>query len=420
MSVTEKPFSLIQMVLMGLQQLSPYSYYLNDLVIIICIFLLLLAVYKRDSFIAEIAPTLQISLGVLGTLLGIVMGLSLVNESNFEQSIPIFFNQLVAAFITGIIGFLSAFLVKSFSKPKSEPVSSNITPTDIYQILKEIRDQNFEQTTLLSNMLKRLQASQPFLTEFKQTLIAQDEISQHIKQSCTTLQEIAQHTQSIPQTMQQVLQPVPGLRQQLADMQHYLLTFQQLHQQAGETFPFIEKNLDDLMQGMQREIQRNLEILEISLETQLDMAEVALETQLEGFHELQKHFTELASQLRRNTETISEDIELPPTVPPADFKPNTPNYGEILQDRAYTFMDLGRYQEAIDLFEQAIEFNPEEFSLFYNQACCYALQGQVEPAIVALQQAISLNVECREMARTDSDFDNLRYDARVQSLLEIG
>jgi hypothetical protein len=47
------------------------------------------------------------------------------------------------------------------------------------------------------------------------------------------------------------------------------------------------------------------------------------------------------------------------------------------------------------------------------------LHSQVDLAIENLQKAINLNPdECREMAKTDSDFDSLRSDERFQTLIQ--
>jgi hypothetical protein len=53
----------------------------------------------------------------------------------------------------------------------------------------------------------------------------------------------------------------------------------------------------------------------------------------------------------------------------------------------------------------------------YNQARYYGLQGQIELAIATLKQAIDLDLECREKAKTDADFDRVRSDDRFQALL---
>lgn len=56
---------------------------------------------------------------------------------------------------------------------------------------------------------------------------------------------------------------------------------------------------------------------------------------------------------------------------------------------------------------------------FYNKACCYALQGNVEQAIENLQQAINLSPDkCREAAKADSAFDSIREDERFQALIQ--
>ncbi|MGA1410906.1 MAG: tetratricopeptide repeat protein, partial [Prochlorotrichaceae cyanobacterium] len=59
-------------------------------------------------------------------------------------------------------------------------------------------------------------------------------------------------------------------------------------------------------------------------------------------------------------------------------------------------------------------------SVWYNKACCYALQNLLEPALTYLQQAIKLNPEkYRDMARSDSDFDNIRKSDRFQALINV-
>ncbi|NEP14382.1 MAG: tetratricopeptide repeat protein [Symploca sp. SIO2C1] len=80
---------------------------------------------------------------------------------------------------------------------------------------------------------------------------------------------------------------------------------------------------------------------------------------------------------------------------------------------------LRRIEDAIASYDKAIEFNPDDDAAWYNKACFYALQNNCDLAIENLQQAIHLNPdEYREMAKTDSDFDNLRSDTRFQALIQ--
>ena len=78
---------------------------------------------------------------------------------------------------------------------------------------------------------------------------------------------------------------------------------------------------------------------------------------------------------------------------------------------------LGRYDDAIASFDEALMLKPNDEGVFYNRACCYGWQGQVELAIATLKQAIDLDPKYREMAETDADFERVRSDDRFQALM---
>ncbi|OCQ89762.1 prenyltransferase [Nostoc sp. MBR 210] len=87
--------------------------------------------------------------------------------------------------------------------------------------------------------------------------------------------------------------------------------------------------------------------------------------------------------------------------------------------RGYVLENLGRNEEAIASYDKALEFKPDYHEAWYNKACYYALQCNIEQTLENLQQAINLNPdEYRESAKTDSDFDNIRHDKRFQALIQ--
>ncbi|MEQ8383383.1 MAG: tetratricopeptide repeat protein [Coleofasciculus sp. A1-SPW-01] len=87
--------------------------------------------------------------------------------------------------------------------------------------------------------------------------------------------------------------------------------------------------------------------------------------------------------------------------------------------RGLAFYDLGRLEEAITSFEEATKIKPNNADNFYSKACCYALQNKIDLAVESLKQAIKLNPEeYREIAKTDSAFDNLRGDNQFQALIQ--
>ncbi|MEQ9373454.1 MAG: tetratricopeptide repeat protein [Coleofasciculus chthonoplastes F3-SA18-01] len=96
-----------------------------------------------------------------------------------------------------------------------------------------------------------------------------------------------------------------------------------------------------------------------------------------------------------------------------------PDQDEAWNNRGIALRKLGRLEEAIISCNKALEIKPDYDNAFYNKACYLALQNQINLALENLQQAIALNSdEYREMAKTDSDFDNLRHDPRFQALIQ--
>jgi tetratricopeptide (TPR) repeat protein len=96
-----------------------------------------------------------------------------------------------------------------------------------------------------------------------------------------------------------------------------------------------------------------------------------------------------------------------------------PDYYEAWDSRGYTLAKVGRYPEAIASFDKALEIAPTHANAVYNKATSYAFQADVEPAIELLQQAIVLDPKYREMAKMDSDFDQIRADRRFRELTEL-
>ncbi|MGJ3251220.1 MAG: tetratricopeptide repeat protein [Elainellaceae cyanobacterium] len=78
---------------------------------------------------------------------------------------------------------------------------------------------------------------------------------------------------------------------------------------------------------------------------------------------------------------------------------------------------LQRFEEAISSYDRAIDIQPDDYRAWYAKARCYALWGKADDAIDSLRHAIELDAACREKAKTDSDFDAIRDDARFKALI---
>ena len=96
-----------------------------------------------------------------------------------------------------------------------------------------------------------------------------------------------------------------------------------------------------------------------------------------------------------------------------------PDDHQAWYNRGNALRNVGRLEEAVASYDQALNFKPDDYAAWYNKACSYALQGNIEQAIENLQQAINLSPDkYREMAKTDSDFDNIREDERFGALIQ--
>ncbi|MFB2938792.1 tetratricopeptide repeat protein [Aerosakkonemataceae cyanobacterium BLCC-F154] len=99
-----------------------------------------------------------------------------------------------------------------------------------------------------------------------------------------------------------------------------------------------------------------------------------------------------------------------------EFKPDD---HEAWHNRGVALVNLGKWEEAIDSYDKAIELKPDDHKAFYSKACCYALQNNANLAIQNLEQAINLNTdEYQKMAKTDTNFDSIRNDAGFQALMQ--
>ena len=408
--------SIIKTITITLQYLN--LYYIADVFLIVSFILFFIAIYKR----IQIFSSLLTGLGIFITILIMFISISKFNTDTIKM--PDLLNGLGIALIFGFINLSLVWILRLINNRRTiKSENSEITPTAIYLTLRELSTyNNVTQKPLLTNIFEQLRLIQEntqriieihgidvsqeldLLKSIKNALIDEDSLIKQIKVEITNgfnklfneldnkfdksdIEKIRKGLQSIINKINTVSDT--ELAKSLQEIQPYLKNLQQLHNQANDSFPKIEQNLTELTHGMQQVLQNNLELLKDSMETQLDMAEVSVENNLQN--PLDHKLTE---------ESVAESKEF-----------------QSIYDKAFNNMDIGNYQNATIYFSQAIELNPHEFSLFYNQACCYTLLGETDFALDALQNAIFLDKQCIEMASTDLDFDKIRYNSRFQDLL---
>jgi tetratricopeptide (TPR) repeat protein len=83
---------------------------------------------------------------------------------------------------------------------------------------------------------------------------------------------------------------------------------------------------------------------------------------------------------------------------------------ELIGLRAMALATQGKFEEAFRLFNSAIKRTPKNATIWYNQACAYALSGDKNKALYSLKQAIILNPTKSKDALEDRDFETLYQD----------
>ena len=111
------------------------------------------------------------------------------------------------------------------------------------------------------------------------------------------------------------------------------------------------------------------------------------------------------------------------------------------------YRSQGRYEESIQAYKQAIQFDPKDCDALigiagaskqlgdykqaskyierartlspghYNLACLESISGNIEAAVEHLRLALEENPSQRDWARHDPDFEFIRGDPRFQALV---
>jgi len=126
----------------------PVAYYF--LVAIMAWFFLAVFVLNSESsaqrrFIS-ITPTSLTTLGLLGTFMGILIGLAGFDVNDIDGSVPKLLDGMKVAFGTSVAGIISAISFKLYAAAatKDNVETREITPTDIYNVLKKISEDTNE------------------------------------------------------------------------------------------------------------------------------------------------------------------------------------------------------------------------------------------------------------------------------------
>jgi len=93
-----------------------------------------------------------------------------------------------------------------------------------------------------------------------------------------------------------------------------------------------------------------------------------------------------------------------------------PQYVEALQILGDDYTRRGKFEHGLKIDEQLAQLRPDDPTVLYNLACSYALTGQFELAISAINRAIDQGYDDFKWLMKDPDLKKLREDKRFKAI----
>lgn len=92
------------------------------------------------------------------------------------------------------------------------------------------------------------------------------------------------------------------------------------------------------------------------------------------------------------------------------------DFGYARFNKALNYELYGEYDKALMWYDKALEVEEYVWS-YYGKASIYGRKGEVENTIKYLKIAISMDSAVKNEAKTEADFDNVRYSEEFQDLI---
>lgn len=296
----------------------------------------------RHGQFLEHAPAVLVSLGILGTFIGIVIGLLDFDAHDIKNSIEGLLDGLKTAFITSLVGMSLSLVLKALdawwfapARSKAEVVPDTVTPEHIYgamnrqvQLLETLNQSlSGNEEGSVSGQLKLLRTD---MNDFRQGL-ARDQ--QEFRQALFT--QLTQFAEMLSRSATEVV--IEALRQVIQDFNRNLV------EQFGDNFKALNESVVKMI-DWQEQYKQHVETLEARIET--------------AVRELERTATanEAISKSLATSEQSIGSIENHCQSIPSAIGQLTP----VLQTNQHQIQELQRHLEAfVALRDQAVRAVPE-------------------------------------------------------------
>lgn len=290
---------------------------------------------KKDKLIekrrsVEYLPTLVSTLGVLGTFLGITIGLLAFNTKDLDASIPELLNGLKTAFFTSLLGMVGSvglsWLLNKLQDEKDGGVSdinqaagticqavqqmSELTKTTIQELANQMKEQETDRKAFyrsVGDILAELKTSQAL------TVASLQGVKSGIDNSSSALDSIVILQRSQDGALNSIKESSAGMVESIGNLEDatasQISTLEDVKKSSGEIAEYthhVGEILDVVsgMSGTQDQINEQVQKLKDILDAEVDQIERSMDKTNELLERKFDEFTELLK--KSNTEALVE------------------------------------------------------------------------------------------------------------------
>ncbi len=255
---------------------------------IISAMILVFLIYRKNENARRQLPNIFTILGILGTFIGIFIGLFNFDTTNIQASVPKLLEGLKTAFLTSIAGMFGAFVLRlrSFSTQKGEDLKNASLAEQMVQYLKKINEEQVYSRETFQEKIKSIETA--IVGEGDTTIISQlqrlrttmsdkqDDLIKEFKEFTTTMAE--QNSKALIEALNDVIREFNNnLMEQFGD------NFKQLNFAVGKLVIWQDKYREQLISITEhfKDVVEGVNKVETSLENIAVRNEEFLETSSE-------------------------------------------------------------------------------------------------------------------------------------------
>ena len=275
---------------------------MKNITYIIILFMLMIIALLRNGSKANSISNIVVSLGVLGTFSGIIIGLYHFDVSNIQNSIPELLNGLKTAFITSLAGMSLAILMK-------------IDPRIIYS--KKINGRNKTPEITIDTLAEKMTTGNSILLKISKALSGDEE--------STLLTQIQKLRTSSADNSDKLLTAFNSFAEKVTDLgsksltealSHVIDDFNsKINEQFGENFKHLNEGVGRML-SWQKEYSGQIQIMteQFALATDsIDQSKISLEKISKDSDRVLKMFEKtgpILNEISLQREQLSENMNV--------------------------------------------------------------------------------------------------------------